>query len=123
MPEWGQHCSNHGMPCLVSIFGTFRATWDQPNEDPAAPFRYPPDIISNITNREIHQPGILIARKIGQVSLVGCTNDWHTCCPGRKLILRIPPPIAGAHLAVCSATFRVCKALLFKIEVHQKWEI
>jgi len=32
-PEWGQYCCNWRMPCLVSIFGTFWGTWDQPNEN------------------------------------------------------------------------------------------
>jgi len=26
IPEWGQHSSNLGMPCLISIFGSFRGT-------------------------------------------------------------------------------------------------
>ena len=81
------------------------------------------DIFLNITNREIPQPGMLIAKKIGQVSLVGCTNYLHNRCSGRKLIMRIPPPVAGILLTVYLATFRVCKAHWFKVEVHPKWEM
>jgi len=123
IPEWGQHCSNRGMPCLGSIFGTFRRTGDQPKKNPGALFRCTVDIFSNITDREIQQPGMLVAQKIGQVGLVRCTNDWYNCSSSRKLILRIPPPIACVHLAVYLVTFRVCKAHRFKIEVHLKWEM
>jgi len=81
------------------------------------------DIFSNITNREIQRPGMLIARKIAQVSLVGCTDDWHNRRSGRELILCISPPIARVHLAVDSTTLRVSEAHRFKIEVHLKWEM
>jgi len=77
----------------------------------------------NITNCEIQRPGMLIAGKIGQVSLVGCTYDWYNRRYCRKLILCIPLPVAGVHLAVYSATFRVCKAHRFIIEVRLKWEM
>ena len=123
MPQLRQHCSNRGMPCLVNVFGTFRGTWDQPDKNPGALFWRTADIFSNIANREIQRPGMLIARKIGQVSLVGCTNDGHNRCSGRKLILCIPPPIARVHLAVDSTTLRVSEAHRFKIEVRLKWEM
>jgi len=38
-------------------------------------------------------------------------------------MLRIPPPVAGVHLTVYSATFRVCEAHWFKIQVRLKWEM
>jgi len=60
--EWGQHCSNCGMPCLVSIFGTYHRTGNQPNKTPGALFRCTADIFSNITNREVQRPGMLFAR-------------------------------------------------------------
>ena len=123
IPEWGQHCSNGGMPCPVSIFGTFRRAGDQPNKNPGALVRCMADTFSNITDREIQRPGILVGRKIGQVGLVRCTNDWHNCRCSRKLILRIPPPIACVHLAVYLVSFRVCKVHRFKIEVRLKWVI
>jgi hypothetical protein len=66
---------------------------------------------------------MLIARKIGQVSLVGCTYDWHNRRSERKLILCIPPPIARVHLAVDSMTLRVSEAHRFKIEVLLNWEM
>jgi len=96
------------MPC--QYFGTFRRTGDQPNKNPGALFRCTADIFSNITNREIQRPGMLVARKIGQVGLVGCTNDWDNRRSSRKLILRIPPPVTGVHLAVYLATLPVCEA-------------
>jgi len=111
------------MPSLVNVFGTFRGTWDQPDNDPAALLRCTADIFSNITNCEMQRPGMLIARKIGQVSLVGCTNEGHNRCCSRKLIWCIPPPIARVHLAVDSATLRVSEAHRSKIEVRLKWEM
>ena len=51
IPECGQHCSNRGMPCLISIFGTFRGTSVQPNKNPGGLFRFAADIFSNISNR------------------------------------------------------------------------
>ena len=121
--EWGQHGSKRRMPCLVSIFGNFQGTGDQPNKNPGALLGCTADIISNITNCEITRPGMLIARKIGQVSLVGCTYDWHNCRSGRKLSLHIPPPIAGVHLTEYLAIVRVCKVHRLKIEVHMRWEM
>jgi len=41
IPEWGQHCSNPGMRCLVSIFGTFRRTGNQLHKNPGALFSVP----------------------------------------------------------------------------------
>jgi len=111
------------MPCIVHIFGSFRGTWKQPNENPGALFWCTADIFWNITYREIQRPGMLVARKIGQVSLVGCTNDWHKCRSGRKLILHIPPPVASVHHTVYSVTFRVCEAYWFKIQERLKWEM
>jgi len=123
IPEWGKHCSNRGMPCLSSLFGTFRKTGDQPNMNPCAVCRCTVDIFSNITDREIQWPGMLVARKFGQVGLVGLTNHWHNRRSSRKLMLCIPPQITSVHLAVCSATFQVCKAHPFKIEVSLMWEM
>jgi len=62
-------------------------------------------------------------KQVGQVGLVGCTYDWHNHHSSRKLILRIPPPIACVHLTVYSATFQVCKGHQFKIEVRWKLEM
>ena len=123
IPEWGQHCSNCGMPCLIGIFGTIWGTWNKPNENPGTLCRCSADIFSNISNREIQLPGMLVARKIGLVRLVGCTNDWHNCHFSRKLILCILPLIAGVNLAVYSATFRDCEAHRFKINVRLNREI
>ena len=123
IPEWGQHCSNRRMPCLVSIFGTFWGTGDQPTKNPSMLYRCVADTFSNITNHEIQWPGMLVARKICPVGLDRCTFNWHNCRSGWKLILCIPPPIARGHLAVYAATFRVCKAHILKIEVHLKCEM
>jgi len=87
MPKLRQHSSNRGMRCWVYVFSTFRATSDQADEDRGALGRFTGDICSNIRYHEIVQPGMPIARKIRQVSFVGCTNDWHNCCRSRKLIL------------------------------------
>ena len=111
------------MPCVVNVFGTFWGMWDQPDENPGALFWCTADIFSNITDREIQRPGMLIARKIGQVSRVGCTYDWHDHRSSRTLIWCIPPAIARVHLAVDSTTVRVREAHRFKIEVCLKWEI
>jgi len=97
IPEWGQHCSNCGMPCLVRIFGTFRGTWNQRNDNLCEHVRCPPDIFANITNCEIQWAGMLIRLIIGSVNLVGCTNDWYNCHSCRKLIWCIPPPVASCY--------------------------
>jgi hypothetical protein len=81
------------------------------------------DIFSQIANCGIQQQCMLIARKISQVSLVGCPNDWHNRRSGRTLNLCMPPPIARVHLAVDSTTLRVSEAHWFKIEVRLKWEM
>jgi len=104
-------------------FGTFRGTWDQPDKNPGAHSWYTADIFSNITDREIQRPGMRIAQKIGQASLVGCKYDWHNRRSGRKLILCIPPPIARGHLAVGSMTLGLSEAHWFKIKVRLKWEM
>jgi len=44
IPEWGQHCSNRGMPCHVFIFGTFQGTWNMPYARPGVLFRWTTDI-------------------------------------------------------------------------------
>jgi hypothetical protein len=80
-------------------------------------------MFSKIPDREIQRPGILVARKIRQVALAGCTNDWHNRRSSRKLILRIPPSITIIHLGVYSVTFQVCKAYRFNMQVHRKWEM
>ena len=118
-----QRSSVSRMPCFVNIFGTFRGTWVQSDKNQGSPLRCPVDSISNITNYEIQWPGKLIARKIGQVSLVGGIYDWHNRRSGRKLILCIPPPVAHLHLAVDSTTVRVSEVHWFKIEVCLKWEM
>jgi hypothetical protein len=123
MPKLRQQSSYRVMACFVNVFGAFQGTCDQSNENPGALFKCPLDIISNINNREIQWPGILIARKIGEVSLVGCTYDWYNRRSSRKLILCIAPPVALIHPAVDSMTLRVSKAHRFKIEVCLKWEM
>jgi len=86
IPEWRQHCSKRGMPCLVHLLGNFRGTWNQPKGNRGALFRCPADIFSNISKCEIQRPGMLIAWKIGEVSVVGCTNDWQNRSSSRMLI-------------------------------------
>ena len=116
IPKLRQHSFNRGMPGFVTVFGTFLGTWDQPDRKGGALSRYAAAIFWNNTNCEILRPGMLIARKIGQVNLVRCTHDWHNRHSGRRLILCIPPPIARIHLAVDSTTVRVN-------EEHLKWEM
>jgi hypothetical protein len=123
IPEWGQHGSSHRIPCLVSNIGTFRRTGDPPNKNSCPLFRWAADIFSNITTRGIHRPGMLIIQKLGQVSLVGCRNDWHNHRSGRKLILHIPVPIACVYPAVYSAIFQACEVHQFKIEVCLQLEM
>jgi hypothetical protein len=81
------------------------------------------DISSSITYREIQQPGMLLAAKLGQVSHVGCTNPWHNHHSRRKLILCIPPPITSVKLTVDSTTLGVCEENWFKIAVYLKWKM
>jgi hypothetical protein len=58
------------MPSLANVFGTFRGTCDQPDKNPGLVIWGTADIFSNITNCDIQWLGMLIARKIGPVSLV-----------------------------------------------------
>jgi len=122
IPEWGRHCSNRAMPCLVSILEPFRGPGITPRKIQAR-FVGEPDIFSNNTDLEIQWPGMLVTRKTDPEGHVGCTNHWHNCRSSGMLILRIPPPITCVHLAVYLVTFRVCKAKQFQIEVHLKWEM
>jgi hypothetical protein len=120
---WGEYCSNSGILCLTRSFGTFRGTWDPSNKNPFALYRCSADIFWNITNREIQWPGLLIARKFGQLSLVGCTHDGHNCSSCWKLILHISPQIACIHLTVYLAIFAASTVHWIKIEVCLKWEM
>jgi len=123
MSKLRQHSSYRIVPCFVDVFGTIRGTWDQSDDNPGMLFRCPADICSNITNCDVQWPGVLITRKIGQVSLVGCMYDWYNRCSGRKFILSIPKPDAQIHLAVDSTTVGVSKVHWFKMEVCLKWEM
>jgi hypothetical protein len=60
--------------------------------------------------------------EIGQESLVCWTNDRANCCPSRKLIMCISPPIACGRFSLDLATFRDCLVHWFKSEVPPKWE-
>jgi hypothetical protein len=109
------------MPGFVNVLGTVWGAWDQPDKNRCAHFRYAADIFWNITNPEVQRPGLVIAKEIGQVSPVGCTNDWHNCRSSRMLIVCIPPPIAHVHLAVDSTTLKVSEAHWFINEPRLKW--
>jgi hypothetical protein len=85
------HSCTGRIPFFFNVFGTFPWSWDHANVNPGLLFRCLADIFLNITHGEIQWPGILITWNIGQVSLVGCTNDWHNCHSGRILTLCIPP--------------------------------
>jgi len=111
------------MPGFVNVLGTIRGTWEQPDKNTGALCWCAADIFSNITNCEIQQLGMLITRKISQVSLVGCTYHWHNCHSCRNLILCIPLPIARVHLAVDSMTLRVSNAHRFQMEVRLKLKL
>jgi len=123
MPKLRQHSSNHGMPCFVNVFGTFRRTGNQPNKNQGVLFRSTKDIFLIITICEIQRPGILIAWKISQVSLVRCTYDWHNRRSGRKLILCIPRLIARIYVSVDSTALIVSDTHRFKIEMRLNWEM
>jgi len=116
MAQLRKHTSNCGMPCLVNVFGTFRGTWDQPDKNPGALFGCMADIILNITDREIQQPGLLIARKIGQVSLVRCTFDWHDHRSGRKLT-------SARNISVRAEWLRQSGCALSELSETPRWRI
>jgi len=118
--ECGQDFSNRGNPCLVFITGTFQGTWNHPNENPDALLRCTVDIILHITNGKMQRPGILIAWRIGHLSLIGCPNECHNRWSGRTLILHIPPPFTGVHLSVYLATSWVCEEHWYRIDVRLK---
>jgi len=113
--QLGQHSSNRGRPCLVNVFGSFWGTCDQPDKKLEALSWCTADTFSNITNCDIQLPGILMAQKIGQVSLIGCTYDWHDRRSASNFIFGIPPQITSVHLTVDSTILRVSEAHRFKI--------
>ena len=76
---WSVHCFNCGMPCLIGIISTFRGTWEQHDEILGALVTCAENNCDNRSPCEIQRPGMLIARTFGQVSLAGCTNEWHNC--------------------------------------------
>jgi len=123
MPKLRKHSSNCGMPCFMNVFRTVQGTWDLADHNQGILFRCAAHIFLNITNCEMQPPDMLIARKIGHVSLVGCTYNWYNCRFSRKWILCIPPPIACVDPAVDLRTLRVSVVHCFKIEVHLKWEM
>ena len=102
IPKLRQLSANCRMPCFVNIFGTCRGIWNESDQNPDALFRSLVDIFSNMTNRDIQWPGMLIARNIDHVSCIGCTYDWNNRRSGMKLILFIPPPVTGIYFAVDS---------------------
>jgi len=122
---WSGHSTLSTSECHVSSqsFAPFGGTGDEPNKDLGVLFSCPADIILNITNCEILRRCMLIVRKIGQVSLVRCTNDWHNCRSGMTLILHIPPPISSVHFAVNCPAFQACEEHWFNIKVHPKSEM
>ena len=68
------------------------------------------DIFSNIIKVDILMPGMLMARNVGQVGLVGCKYDWKIWRSDRELILCIPLPIAQDNLSIDLTTLRVREA-------------
>jgi len=98
--KWEQHSSNCGMPCQVSIFGTFQRTADQANQNQGLQCRCVVDIFLNSSNWEIHQAGMWITWIIDHVSLVGCTCIWHNYHSGTKLILVMPSPLTWVVVVV-----------------------
>jgi len=123
IPKLRQYSSNCRMPSSVNLFGIFRGTWDRPDMNPGALLWCVADIVSYVTHCEIHWPGMLVARKIGEVSVVGCTNDWYNRPSGRQLILCIPLLISRIYLAVDSKMLRVGEAQWFKIKLRLKCEM
>jgi hypothetical protein len=111
------------MPYVVCVIGNFQGTCDQADEHPGTLVRCLVDIFSNITYREIQWQGMMIARKLCQMDLVGSTNDGHSCHSGRNSILCISPLMAQVHLTVDSTTLRVWEAQRFEIEVCLKRKI
>jgi hypothetical protein len=81
------------------------------------------DVFLNVTNYKMQRLGILITEKVGHVSLVRCTYDWHNCRSSRKLILCIPPAITHANVTEDLMTITFRKEHLFKIEAYLKWGI
>jgi hypothetical protein len=71
MPQLKQHITNRIMPCCVNVFGTFSGTSYHFDDIPEALFSCLMDGFSDVSNCVIQRPGMLIAQKAGQVSVVG----------------------------------------------------
>jgi len=57
-------------------------------------------MLSNFTYFEIQWLSMQIARKMGQVFLVGEFDYWMHCHSGRKLVLDLPTATAHVYSAV-----------------------
>jgi len=93
------------MPCLVSVYGTFRETTDQYDKYPKELGRSAANIFSSSSNCEKQWSSMVIGWKIGQVSLVRCKNNWHNQHSSRKCMLCMPP-LVQVHLTSNSATIQ-----------------
>jgi len=86
------------MPGFVYDVGTFQESWDLAGEYPGMLARCMAVTILNSTYCEIQPLGMFNVRNIGQMSFVGCTNDWQNRHSGRTLILSTPLPHGHVHL-------------------------
>jgi len=109
---------------LVNVFDTFQGTWYQPYNNPGMLFPCLQAIFWNITKCELQQPGpMLVVQNIGQVSVVGRTNDWDNQCSTSQSILCVSLQFTFIHLAINSTTLKVNEMHWSNLEVCLTWKM
>jgi len=61
----------------------------------------------DIPNGQVDRPGFLGAGEVRELRLVRFTDQWNNCCPRRKCIQCLPPPVCRIHLGIHLITLRV----------------
>jgi hypothetical protein len=85
--------------------------------------RFQANSFSFITNCEIQHRVMTVAWILGQVSLVGYTNNWQNQDRCRKLNMWHASVMATVILIINSLLFHVCKPLWCKVKTCMKCEI
>jgi len=105
---------------------SFRGPWISPLRTHVRFNRERWIVFFGTTNCEIQQWGMLIARKIDQVSLVICTNPWHNHWCSRELILHVPSAISHIHLTVHLMPHGISKVhrftMVMRLNCKASWE-
>ena len=61
----------------------------------------------DIPEGQVVHPGIIVAREVGELHLVRFTDQWNNCCPLKKSMLALTPPVCRIHGGIHTITLRV----------------